>query len=159
MRPSPSFQVALRRFGIWRGVVAALAALGCVAMFMWLLGRDPRVPLEAASVALGALATVGLAVSLGRVDAADLRWDGRCWHLNQPAAPQGEPVPGNLQVAMDLGPWMLLRFMAIAPASGARVVWLPVQRRGIEAQWHALRCAVHSPQPARAEPAGDGTHL
>jgi len=156
MRASPSFQVALRRFGIWRGVVLALAVLGCAAMFAWLLGRDPWVPLEAASVALAALATAGLAVSLSRVEAADLRWDGRCWHLSRPAAPHGEPVPGELRVAMDLGPWMLLRFMASAPASRARVVWLPAQRRGLESQWHALRCAVHAPQPARAEPAVDG---
>jgi hypothetical protein len=40
---------------------------------------------------------------------------------------------------------MLLRFTPDAPA---RMTWLPVQRRGLEAQWHALRCAVYSPRPA-----------
>jgi hypothetical protein len=29
-----------------------------------------------------------------------------------------------------------------------RATWLPVQRRGIERQWHALRCSVHSPHAA-----------
>lgn len=155
MRASPSFQVALRHFGIWRGAVLALLTLGLTVMASWLLGRDPQSSLEIACAALAALAMAWLAVSLGRVKAADLRWDGRCWHLGQPAAPDRDPMPGELHVAMDLGPWMLLRFTAGAPGTRARVVWLPVQRRGIETQWHALRCAVHSPRPARVEPAAD----
>jgi hypothetical protein len=53
-------------------------------------------------------------------------------------------MPGNVAVVIDLGPWMLLRFTADAPP---RTTWLPVQRRGLEAQWHALRCAVYSPRP------------
>jgi len=34
-----------------------------------------------------------------------------------------------------------------AAASDAAVTWLPVQRRGLQAHWHALRCAVYSPRP------------
>jgi hypothetical protein len=83
-----------------------------------------------------ALTMLALAVSLWRVPAQSLRWDGQVWRL--------DAVPGELTVAVDIGPWMLLRF---TPGAGSRTRWLPVQRRGLEAQWHALRCAVYAPRP------------
>ena len=88
-------------------------------------------------IAVGALAVSACAVSLWHVPAQSLRWDGRAWQLDAAA--------GELSVAIDLGPWMLLRFK---PERRARASWLPVQRAGLETQWHALRCAVYSPRPA-----------
>ena len=38
---------------------------------------------------------------------------------------------------------------------GCRVTWLPVQRRGLESQWHALRCAVYSARSSTGHPATD----
>jgi hypothetical protein len=90
-----------------------------------------------AVVAMAALGMFALAVSLWRVPAQTLYWDGRAWQL--------DAVPGELRVAIDLGPWMLLIF---TPDAAARASWLPVQRLGLETQWHALRCAVYSPRPA-----------
>jgi hypothetical protein len=55
---------------------------------------------------------------------------------------------GELQVAIDLGAWMLLHFVPDVGHRACSVSWLPVQRRGLESQWHALRCAVYSPRPA-----------
>ena len=92
-------------------------------------------PLVAATV-VAVLAMAALVRSLLRTPARSLRWDGQAWHL--------DAVPGDVAVVIDLGPWMLLRF---ASTDFARVTWLPVQRRGIDAQWHALRCAVYSPRP------------
>jgi hypothetical protein len=43
---------------------------------------------------------------------------------------------------------MLLNF---TPDAAARTSWLPVQRLGLETQWHALRCAVYSPRPMAGE--------
>jgi hypothetical protein len=83
------------------------------------------------------LLTLVLTVSLWRVSARSLRWDGQVWWL--------DAVPGGMKVVIDLGPWMLLSFTPAAP--GRLMSWLPVQRRGLEPQWHALRCAVYSPRP------------
>ena len=44
---------------------------------------------------------------------------------------------------------MLLQFRAHDRSHSPRMIWLPVQRRGLEPQWHGLRCAVYSPRPAR----------
>jgi hypothetical protein len=49
-------------------------------------------------------------------------------------------------VAIDLGGWMLLRF--VPGAGGGRARWIALQRHGLEPQWHALRCAVYAPRPA-----------
>ena len=137
MRASPACQVSLQRFGAWRVAVCSLALAGAAAMTGWLIGRESPVAIgwmmPAAAVALAILA---LAVSLWRVPAQSLRWDGQAWQL--------DAAPGELSVAIDLGPWMLLRF---TPGASSRTRWLPVQRRGLEAQWHALRCAVYAPRP------------
>ena len=41
-------------------------------------------------------------------------------------------MPGELQVAIDLGAWLLLRF--IPDAAGVRASWLAVQRLGLGVQ-------------------------
>lgn len=154
MRAAPPFQVTLHRFGVWRGAVMTLAGSGLATIAAWLALQQRPIGLATISAAiLAALAIVALGRSLLRTPAAHLRWDGLGWHLGPSS---GEPVSGDLHAAIDLGPWMLLRFTAAAPAASRRAVWLPAQRRGLEAQWHALRCTVHSPRPAPADesPAG-----
>ncbi|MBC8058151.1 MAG: hypothetical protein H7Y61_16380 [Rhizobiales bacterium] len=154
MRAAPACQVSLRRFGLWRGAVLALTALAVASIVAWASTREGSVtPMLLMASALSTLATVALGVSLARVSPTGLRWDGRAWHLG-PAT--DDTAPGELTVAIDLGPWMLLRFAPTMTEARARVVWLPVQRRGLEAEWHALRCAVYSPRPAPADdpPAG-----
>ena len=72
-----------------------------------------------------------------------LDWNGRQWTwLSPPALAEG----GEIGVAMDLGPWLLLRFRpTLAPR---RPRWIALQRAGLETHWHALRCALYSPRPA-----------
>ena len=131
----------MRRFGVWRAAVAALTSAGVASMVAWLIGREPPVSTGLMTpAAMAALLMLALAMSLWRVPAQSLRWDGRAWQL--------DAVPGELKVAIDLGPWMLLNFR---PDAAARATWLPVQRLGLEAQWHALRCAVYSPRPMAGE--------
>jgi hypothetical protein len=155
MRAAPAFQVSLRRFDVWRIAVLALFVLGATFLIHWLLARDsPRgwSLIAAASVGLAALAAAAL--TLWRTAPTDLRWDGACWHLKRPGS---VALSGSISVTLDLGQWMLLRF---APALGKgpiAVIWLPAQRRGIETQWHALRCAVHSPRPSKRADDGPGT--
>ena len=138
MRACPPCQVSLRRFGVWRAVVALLALAGAATLAGWLAGQEPPRSIGLMTlVALAALSMLALAASLWRVPAQSLRWDGRAWLL--------DAAPGELKVSIDLGPWMLLHFK---PDLSAPATWLPVQRRGLETQWHALRCAVYAPRPA-----------
>lgn len=153
MRASPAFQVSLHRFGVWRSAVLLLAALGLAVIAAWLITRERPIGLAAmTAAAFAAAVSVGWAVSLAKAPAVSLRWDGQLWHLGAPAATPGDATPGDLHVAIDLGLWMLLRFRPAVPGHRVRAVWLPVQRRGLEAQWHALRCSVYSPRP---EPGAD----
>ena len=156
MRAAPALQVSLQRFGVWRGAVWGLAALAFITLAAWVITHErPHEPLIEVGVwvsaALAAAAIAALAASTARMPPLDLRWDGRAWHLGPV---RGDRVPGDLSVAIDLGAWMLLRFTASVPAR-PRVVWLPLQRWGIESQWHALRCAVYSPRPAPDDDAAE----
>jgi len=134
---------------VWRLSVLLIAALGVAVIVAWLIAREsPLVSPTAIIASLAAMALMALGASLAKTPAVDLRWDGRAWHLGPVA---GDPISGDLTVAIDLGLWMLLRFAPASPLARPRSAWLPVQRRGLESQWHALRCAVYSPRPAPAE--------
>ena len=149
MRASPAVEVALTRFGAWQAAVGVLASSSALSAVAW-WATQHRLPPLAAGVATGVAlcAAAWLALSLVRVPHARLRWDGRGWHLRRVGSAPAEPVAGEVTATIDLGPWMLLRFEPLARARREAPVWLPVQRAGIESQWHALRCAVYSPRPA-----------
>jgi hypothetical protein len=107
-----------------------------------------------AGVALAALASLGLAASLWRQPAVRLRWDGSAWA----AAPAADPAaerPGRLDVAIDLGSFLLLRFVPAGETGPAAARWIPVGRAGLEHEWHAFRCAVHSPAPPAGRTAAE----
>ena len=153
MRASPVIQVSLRRFSAWRAAVALLTLAGLMVNSAWLLGREGMpVPSFAIGIVGSTLALVWLGLSLGQMPAADLCWDGQGWSLKSLLPANADPVAGDISVAIDLGAWMLLRFRPLNASRWARPNWLPIQRRGIEPQWHALRCAVHAPRP---HPVGD----
>ena len=146
MHGSPPCAVTVARFGAWRAAVAALALAALASLVAWLLGS----PLGEgawvrAGVAVAAIATLALAASLWRQPSARLRWDGLAWTVASPAS--AEPVSGRLEVAIDLGSVLLLRFTPAGRSGPAAVRWVPVGRAGLEHEWHAFRCAVHSPQP------------
>ena len=149
MRASPAIHVSLRRFSVWYAAVLALTLAGLMVSCAWLLGRE-AIPVATFSVGLGcsSLVLVGLGLSLSRVPAVALCWDGQGWSLKSLLPVNADPVAGDISVAIDLGAWMLLCFRPLNASRWRRPIWLPVQRRGIEPQWHALRCAVHAPQPA-----------
>ena len=151
MRASPALQVSLNRFGVWRAALATLVLLAIAAIVAWAVSSNPAQAHQRWAWPLAvllAITALGCGASLARLAPCSLRWDGQRWHLSRSA---GEPEqPGDLTVALDLGAWMLLRFTA--DADGARTRWLPVQRRGLEAGWHALRCAVYAP---RSDPAAE----
>ena len=156
MRGSPSCEITVVRFGAWRAAVGLVALAGLAAMAAWLatspLGAGAGVRTGAA---LAALAVVALAVSLLRTPAVIVRWDGALWSVAPSLPPSAAPAPGELSVALDLGSFLLLRFVAQARSGAAAARWIPVGRRGLEHEWHAFRCAVYSPRPASGSTAAD----
>lgn len=160
MRASPAFQVSLKHFGVWRGAVVALALLTVVVVMAWAGTSHPaqaHQPWGWAIAAVAVAAVLALSASLCMIRPFSLHWDGRRWHLRR--APrsvlQSELQAGDLTVALDIGPWLLLRFVAVSGRGRAATHWLPVQRGGIEEQWHALRCAVYAPRADSSAAAPD----
>ena len=145
MHGSPPCAISVTRFAAWRAAVAAVALASLASLAAWLAGS----PLGAGAgmrggVAVAAIAILGIAASLWRQPPVRLRWDGVGWTI-APAVGTAPERPGRLEVAIDLGSFLLLRFVPVAGAASAAVRWIPVGRAGLEREWHALRCAVHSP--------------
>lgn len=148
MRENPPFEVRLQRFDVWRAAVAlaALFAVAAVSAWAWSTASaraGESIAWVFAVAAALALATVAAALSLVRVTGGVLACRDGGWSF----APQSGPgIAGTLTVALDWGAFFLLRI-----DGGRDRVWLPVQRRGLERDWHSLRCALYSsPRPAAA---------
>ncbi|MCB2020739.1 MAG: hypothetical protein KDG44_08030 [Burkholderiaceae bacterium] len=142
MRAGPSLDIEIGSFGVWRAAVLALTGLVCAAMAAWWLAHPVPVPtLISAMAALGVVAALAAALTCWRLPSLALGRRGGLWHLQRGDL---SLEPGELIVALDLGGWMLLRFVPDTAGGGAR--WIPLQRRGLEPQWHALRCAVYAPR-------------
>jgi hypothetical protein len=149
MRAFAATQFTLTRFGIWRSAVLGLGVLVALVIGTWLVTQPERWRTAPTLWAVLVIVLMGwLLVVQPRTAPISLRWDAQRWHVGPAASAGHEPWVGELQVAIDLGAWMLLRFVPDAGIRGCSVSWLPVQRRGLEPQWHALRCAVYSPRPA-----------
>lgn len=156
MRAAPPVRISLRRFGIWRAAVTLTAGVGSASVGGWVVVRpEPVGAVLTASLVVVGLTILWLALRLLHVEPAELRWDGRAWHLGPTL---DRTTPGEIEVAIDLGAWLLLRFTAagsVGPTWRRPVRWLPVQRRGLGTSWHALRCALyspHAPPPGVASP-------
>jgi len=139
MRPAPAVSFLCADGGAWRGAGAALAGLTAAVLlrwgWSWLLPAQTLAPVAA----LG----VGLSVAIfvwRRTGSAPRRlgWNTQVWQLTPAAG--GPPQPGRVDVAIDLGPWMLLRFV---PAQG-RDVWLAVGA----AAGAGARAALYAPLPS-----------
>ncbi len=152
MHGSPSCAIAVARFGAWRAAVAIVAAAALGSLAAWRFGspRGESIWVRGA-VAAAALATLALAASLWRVPPVRLVWDGLVWSV-APVSGAEPATPGRLDVAVDLGAFLLLRFVPAGRRSPAAVCWIPVGRAGLEREWHAFRCAVYSPRPVAADP-------
>jgi len=150
MRTAPPLQLRVNRFGVWRAGSLLLAACVCAAMLSWWYAQPTPTPLWASAVTgcavLGSLACVA---TLWRTAPLTLRWDGQRWWL---ARDEAAEQAGELALAIDLGSWLLLRFVPASEAANSawrrHPVWIALQRRGLEAQWHSLRCALYGARPA-----------
>jgi hypothetical protein len=95
------------------------------------------------ALALWAAATAAAAFWLWRRPAGTcertLRWDGQDWVL-APAVPGRPEQRGDAELMLDLGPWMLVRFLPYAGLGTA--TWLPLTAGLDLARWAALRGAL-----------------
>ena len=149
MRAAPPARALSRSAGSWRAIQVGLAALSAGVTAFW-AGAHLGLPEPGLMWAGGAFAAVaGFAASRGWADAAAwLAWDGATWSV-QPQG--GEAHAGQPALMLDLGDWMLVRFVFDPAATGAArrpVCWLPLSRRDAGAAWPALRVALHHPRPA-----------
>jgi hypothetical protein len=156
MRASPAFQVNILHFGLWRTAILLLLGAAAMSLGLWLASFPSERQLLWSVLALGVGSLLCLAAArLLRCAPMSLRWDTQSWHLGPVSRVGDEPLRGGrLAVAIDLGVWLLLRFQHDATNRRSRTTWVPVQRRGLEAHWHALRCAVYC---ARAAESGSGS--
>ena len=102
-------------------------------------------PLVQAALALWAAAMVMAAVWLARrsgtAGECTLRWDGQEWVLVGEA--HGRPDQrGDAVLMLDLGPWMLVRFLPHGAGRVGGAIWLPLAMAGDLARWAALRGAL-----------------
>ena len=153
MRERLSSVVELRRFGVWRAAVFAVAATAMAAMAAWgglalATGSNGSALIAAIAAAMATMSAL-LAVSLARVEPGSLACSDGSWTFTARRGNVEHVESGALTVAVDLGSFLLLTLTRI---DGSRR-WLPVQRRGLEADWHALRCAVHAPPPVATDAA------
>jgi hypothetical protein len=152
MRERPSCVIELRRFGVWRAAILVVALLAMAAMAGWggLAVANPTADsaLIAIVAALLALASAGLALSLMSVPAGTLAAAAGVWTFTFDRGGIERIESGSLVVALDLGAFLLLILTRRHGSNRLARRWLPVQRRGLETEWHALRCAAYSPPPA-----------
>lgn len=151
MRERPSCVVELRRFGVWRSAVlgVALTAIATLAAWGGLALANPASGSVLVVVAAAALAVASavVAASLMRVEPGTLSSVDGAWSFTIRRDGAERIESGVLSVALDLGAFMLLTLVRDDPPHRRARRWLPVQRRGLESGWHALRCAVYSPPP------------
>ena len=159
MRTPPPVEYTSTLGRAWRGALALLVAASVAVPLAWGLpclaahwgGRQPDDLIDAladpaiqAALAcwFGAMVVAAAWLSRGSATVRErtLRWDGQDWVLADGASPLEER--GDAQLMLDLGPWMLVRFLPYAVTGGAGATWLPLTLAGDVARWAALRGAL-----------------
>jgi hypothetical protein len=166
MRTAPPVHIAGRRDPWWYGVWCVISVIALATTLVWCALLWPRdSPAQRWARACAPLATALCAMTglrgAGSPRKWHLVWDGQQWWLetlHTPGPPQqstSAAVAGTLRPAIDLGPWLLLRFTPSAPIDRwhkPAPAWLSLRHSAHGAHWHALRCAVYSPRAAPEPP-------
>ena len=159
MRAPPPVEFACAPGRVGRAALSALVGLVAAVLVAWGLpyaaaqwGNPP----DAFTLFPGGLAVAVVVMTSGaswlmlrRFDGGrrTLRWDGRGWVL---ASADGRPdLRGDAALMLDLGPWMLVRFVPYAGLGGA--TWLPLTAGLDLARWAALRGALWNWRAGRGD--------
>jgi hypothetical protein len=146
MRASSPIDIEMDRDGLRLCAVVELMPATGATLAAWIVLGDGTVPIAAGAAAVGfALGAAVLALSAVGSPSARLRSNAARRRLGRDAGLPGDLAEGDVAVAIDLGAWMLRRFVADAGRGGG-VTWLPARRCGLQARWHGLRCAASSPR-------------
>jgi hypothetical protein len=141
MRTAPAVHLSLEADTSWRVGLCLLGAAAAASPLMWLALWLLVPPLAALGVAAAvALLVAGLLWRRSGVSARALAWDGAQWWLL--ARDESAPRAGRVQLMIDLGAWLLLRFRAAR--GDARGHWLALSQARHRPHWHALRCALYA---------------
>ena len=166
--PPVEFKSALGR--AWRAALALLVGASVGVPLAWGLpflaarwdNRQPDALFEALGnplvqgvlalwVAAMVVAGFWLASKRAATRERTLRWDGQDWVLAGDAG--GRPDQrGDAALMLDLGPWMLVRFLPHASSGLRAATWLPLTVSGDLARWAAFRGALWNWRGGR----GDG---
>ena len=173
MRAPPPVEVTSSLGRAWRAALSSLIATSVAVPLAWGLpyfashwdGLKPdgffvalTNPALQAAIAIWAgtmiFAAAWLSTRARRASERTLRWDGQDWVL--PAGPDGRPEQrGDASLMLDLGPWMLVRFLPDAASGlGRGASWLPFHVASDLARWATLRGALWNWRGARDDPAG-----
>lgn len=148
----PEVQVTIRDHSVWRAAALLLTASVIGVLCAWAAQSWRAQNLVTAWLALLLVpAAAGLGASLWRAFPVALKFTGSTWIVWRADRAHEAPVQGHVQVSLDLGAWMLLRFIPVAEATGARPRWLPVHSSSLAPQWHALRCALYTSRPSAGD--------
>lgn len=168
MRAPPPVEFSSVLGRAWRAALSLLVGASVAVPLAWGLpylaapwdGRQPDAlsgalgnPLVQAALAVWVaamvVAAVWLATQRAATDERTLRWDGQDWVLA--AGPGGGPDRrGDAALMLDLGPWMLVRFVPYASSGLGAGAWLPLTAAGELARWAALRGALWNWRSQRA---------
>ena len=167
MRAPPPVEYTSALGRAWRAALSLLVGASVAVPLAWGLpyfaahwgSRQPDLlldgladPLVQGALALWMAAMGVAAVWLHRRAAAagerTLRWDGQDWVLKSDARGPAEQR-GDAELMLDLGPWMLVRFL---PYAGVGVAtWLPLTAGLDLVRWAALRGALWNWRAGRGD--------
>lgn len=136
--------------GFWWAAWQSLALVAAAAVLIWLgIGwrqGEPLWALGVVAVAAGGILSWSLAGLRSLRGWQVLVWDGQTWCLHSRA---GQCCSGRVRVALDLGPWMLMRWQPDEGQAGGTLT-LPLARVDGPQGWPRLRQAVHARTAPRA---------
>ena len=169
MRAPPPVEYTSALGRAWRAALSLLVGASVAVPLAWGLpyiaahwgSRQPDALLDAVSdplvqgvLVLWAAAMVAAAIWLWQrarlAGERTLRWDGQDWVLKSHARGPAEQR-GDAELMLDLGPWMLVRFLPHAAAGAGSSVWLPLGVGLDVARWAALRGALWNWRAGRGD--------
>lgn len=147
MRHPPAFQIDVRTGRAWFWCLVILTTFSFVSVLAWAVlmwqRQDLLWPLF--MVSLSALVAIFFKPHRNNAEPRSLRWDGQQWLFAATRRPGSAMTPGELQVLLDLGGWLLLRFTESSPHFfGRKRHYLALSRVDLARQWNVLRSTLYS---------------